>query len=503
MTEPPVSWEECSLGDIVDYGSTVKVEPDDIPLDAWVLELEDIEKDSSRVLKRITFAERQSKSTKNKFDKGDVLYGKLRPYLNKTILADQRGYCTTEIVPIKSSSSVDTGYLFYWLKSPVFLNYVNSVSHGLNMPRLGTDAGRKAPFFLPPLAEQRRIVAKLETLLGKVSSSQQRLARIPGLLKRFRQSVLAAACSGKLTADWRAESCVKEDATELLKLIAARRQRENAEEVRLAAMAGIRKPRQIRLSQIPDIEIDAANIPGNWAQTNIEFVGHVTKLAGFEYTQHIQLCDNGDVSVVRAQNVQMGRFVNENIKFISSDISNLLERSQLRGREVLMVFIGAGTGNVCMAPAEGKWHLAPNVAKIDVDGFDAKYICLYLQSPIGFAQTFSLIKATAQQSLSMETIRQIRVNIAPLAEQQEIVRRVDKLFAFADRIEARLQQAQSHVDRLTQSILAKAFRGELVPTEAELARREGRSYETASELLDRIRVAKSDAQPTKPKKQKK
>jgi len=103
MSGLPDSWKTCRLGDVVDYGATSKAEPDAIPADAWVLELEDIEKDTSKVLQRLTFAQRQSKSTKNRFAAGDVLHGKLRPYLNKVICADQAGFCTTEIIPLKPS----------------------------------------------------------------------------------------------------------------------------------------------------------------------------------------------------------------------------------------------------------------------------------------------------------------------------------------------------------------------------------------------------------------
>jgi type I restriction enzyme, S subunit len=95
---------------VVDYGAAQKAEPDEISADAWVLELEDIEKDTSKVLQRVTFAQRQSKSTKNRFAVGDVLYGKLRPYLNKVVRADQDGYCSTEIVPLSPSAAVDGGY---------------------------------------------------------------------------------------------------------------------------------------------------------------------------------------------------------------------------------------------------------------------------------------------------------------------------------------------------------------------------------------------------------
>lgn len=147
-----------------------------------------------------------------------------------------------------------------------------------------------------------------------------------------------------------------------------------------------------------------------------------------------------------------------------------------------MVFIGAGTGNVCLAPNNRRWHLAPNVAKIDVHGTDTNYLLLYLQSSVGLESTFSFIKATAQPSLSMETIRQIVVCLPPLEEQKEIVHRVEDLFKFADQIEARYKKARSYTDKLTQSILAKAFRGELVPQDE--------TDEPTSVLLERIKATR-------------
>jgi len=203
--ELPVGWQRCLLGDVVDYGKTQKAEPAAISDDSWVLELEDIEKDSSRLLSRLSFAERQSKSTKNAFNKGDVLYGKLRPYLNKVLLADGPGYCSTEIIPLPSGEVMAPGYLFHWLKSPEFLGYTEEVSHGINMPRLGTEAGRKAPFVLAPLNEQHRIAAKLDTTLASVDACRQRLDGVAAILKRFRQAVLSAATSGELTREWREE----------------------------------------------------------------------------------------------------------------------------------------------------------------------------------------------------------------------------------------------------------------------------------------------------------
>ena len=100
MSELPNGWVNLKLGEVISYGKTEKSDAVDIPEDAWLLELEDIEKNSSKLLNKLKFSERKAKSTKNKFRKGDVLYGKLRPYLDKVIIADEDGYCTIkELLP--------------------------------------------------------------------------------------------------------------------------------------------------------------------------------------------------------------------------------------------------------------------------------------------------------------------------------------------------------------------------------------------------------------------
>ncbi len=205
-TNLPKNWLFTTLGKVVDYGKTVQVEPEQIDPSTWVLELEDLEKDTSRLLNRKTFAERNSKSSKNLFEKGDILYGKLRPYLNKVIIADQPGCCTTEIIPIKVPKTLNNRYLFYWLKSPTFLHYVAGQSHGLNMPRLGTAAAKAAPFVLAPISVQSMVADRLDHLLARVDSCRAHLDRAAAAIKRFRQSVLNAAVTGQLTEDWRVKN---------------------------------------------------------------------------------------------------------------------------------------------------------------------------------------------------------------------------------------------------------------------------------------------------------
>ncbi len=164
--ELPKSWLWVRLNDVADYAAADKVAPSEIKDGDWVLDLEEIEKDTSRIVRVANFAEKQSSSTKAKFMPGDVLYGKLRPYLNKVIVAPQAGLCTTEIVPIRSRGLIEPTYLCVYLRSPDFVSYANSKSYGMKMPRLGTDDAVSAWVAVPPPAEQCRIVAKVEELLA-------------------------------------------------------------------------------------------------------------------------------------------------------------------------------------------------------------------------------------------------------------------------------------------------------------------------------------------------
>ena len=170
----PDNWVLTTIGSICNYGDSENVSVEGIDASDWVLELEDIEKDSGNIVTQKSKEDRTINGVRHRFIKGDVLYSKLRTYLNKVVIAPADGYCTTEIIPIKTYDCVIPEYLCAWLRSPFFLSYTAECCYGVKMPRLSTSDARKGIIPLPPINIQRAIVEKLYeifTVLDMISNS--------------------------------------------------------------------------------------------------------------------------------------------------------------------------------------------------------------------------------------------------------------------------------------------------------------------------------------------
>ncbi len=172
----PGTWAWVRLGSVTTYAETARANTEEVTAGTWVLELADIEKGSSHLLQKVYYPERDFKSDKNVFKKGDVLYGKLRPYLDKVLVADEDGICTTEIIPFHGYYDIAPEYLRWILKSSYFINEANSKTYGMNLPRLGTKDAVRIPIPLPPLAEQKRIVARIDELRRQTAALRQHLS---------------------------------------------------------------------------------------------------------------------------------------------------------------------------------------------------------------------------------------------------------------------------------------------------------------------------------------
>ncbi len=431
MSELPKGWVSTDLGSVVDYGKTLKADLETTSGETWVLELEDIEKDSSKLLKRCSFEQRQPKSSKNSFNKGDVLYGKLRPYLNKMLIAPEDGICTTEIVPLKTNSELfENRFLFYWLKGRQFGDYVNAVSYGVNMPRLGTKDGKKAPMVVAPLPEQKRIVEKLDEVLVQVDTIKARLNGIPGLLKRFRQSVLASAVSGKLS---------------------------NKQEI---------TPKLVELSK-----------------TGIE-----VKTGPFGSALHKSDYIEGGISVINPMHINDGEIQPASQMSITKAKFDSLSAWHLKNGDVVVGRRGEMGRAAVIRTVEENPLLCGTGSMIlrGNESLHSDYLCYAIRSPLAVSYFNNASVGSTMVNLNQKVIKNLEIYVPSIEEQKKIVRLVDQYFAFADTIEAQVKKAQQRVDNLTQSILAKAFRGELVEQDP--------NDEPADKLLERIAKARVEAE---------
>ena len=234
------------------------------------------------------------------------------------------------------------------------------------------------------------------------------------------------------------------------------------------------------------------DVPQGWEWCKINNIAFVTKLAGFEYTKYIagNLKTNG-IPLFKGKNVQGGKIIYEFEAYIPESLSDELERSQISKKCLLTPYVGT-IGNIGLHNKSGKFHLGSNVGKIEILN-PASQVCIleefvhiYLLSQYGFAELTKYKKATAQESISIEAIRDVLLPIPPTQEQQKIVDKYYQIETFADKyskLQGCLDKLNTEIfGRFKKSVLQEAIQGKLVPQIA--------SEGTAHELLEQIKIEK-------------
>lgn len=399
--------------------------------------------------------------TKHTVAAGDILFGSfvdgdirvcLLPELDTKAIAKADCFC---IRP--DDRAIDRKYLVYQLAQSRVRDQLLDDVHGATRPRITTRQLRQLEVLMCPLSEQRRIVAKLEELLGKVDACKQLLERVPELLKRFRHSVLAAACSGRLTEDWREQNPG-------------------------AAAAN---------DNIPD---DAPDVPATWKWKQLSDIAHIR--GGVTKGRKLIGAKRIFLPYLRVANVQDGRLDLAEIKRIEA-VPEDLTKYRLEVGDVLFTEGGdrdkLGRGAVWQGQIPECIH-QNHIFRARLITGEATPEYLSLATKSGYSRRYFFENASQTvnlASINLTILSALQLAIPPVEEQREIVRRVAGIFELSGRYEARVVDGQRQMEQIGPSLLATAFRGDLVPTEAELARREGRVFEPASVLLERIRAERA------------
>lgn len=333
---------------------------------------------------------------------------------------------TENAAKISGLVGVDKRYLSYVLSSEIGVSQFYDKITSSGQPKLALFRIRECKFPLPPLNEQTRIANKLDSILAKVDKAQARLNKIPTILKRFRQSVLAAATSGELTKEWR--------------------------------------------------EVNGVN-RSTWSSVRLDEVCHSVSDGDHQAPPK---ADSG-VPFLVISNVSRGAIDFEKVsRWVPNEYFEQLKEIRTPQRGDILYTVTGSYGIPVKVETDKKFCFQRHIAiiKANVEVIDRGFLFVFLSSPLAFEQATKLSTGTAQKTLPLRGLRGFSLESPSLEEQKEIAKNVQCLFGKANKVEKQYLDAKARLDRLTQSILAKAFRGELVPQDP--------NDEPAEQLLERI-----------------
>jgi len=384
----------------------------------------------------------------------------------------------------RPAEGVYSPLLFYFLFSKegqdrILNNFRGSAQGGINQSFApGTDVP------LAPLAEQKRIVAKVEELLTRVNATRERLAKVKEILKCFGQSVLVAACSGRLTEDWRAEQPDLESAQYFLDQVANKRIWEYEAECKKAREEQQKIPRKPSNLQPREVDIDGLpKLPDGWGWSYLPYLGYMNRGKSQHRPRNAAHLYGGPYPFIQTGDIAQS---GGHIRIHRQTYSEVgLAQSRLWPAGTVCITIAANIANSAILTYPACFPDSVVGVITDADLCLPEYLEYFIRTARAALDQFA--PATSQKNINIAILNDVAVPLPSPSEQEEIVRRVSMLFKLADAIAKQVATAGERAERLTQAILAKAFRGELVPTEADLARREGRSHEPASSLLAKIK----------------
>lgn len=418
--EIPESWEWVRVGDISSYAQTKKkISPNDIQNDMWSLDLEDIEKDTGAILNKVCASDRKISGDKVIFEKGNILYSKLRPYLLKILVAPDDGICTPELVPFDIYGEIYNRYIMWVLKAPHVNFAVNAVSYGVKMPRVGTETMVNLLVPLPPLEEQHRIVAKIEEILPYIDQYDKAYTKLETFNKKFpedmKKSILQMAMQGKLVEQRLEEGT----ADELYEQIVA-------EKAQLIKDGKIKKSKI--LPEITEAEIPF-EIPSSWRWVRLSEVINVR-----DGTHDSPKYRETGIPLVTSKNISGGRLDFSNVKYISREDANKInERSNVDSGDILFAMIGS-IGNPVIVKKDREFCVK-NVALFK--NYDKSKMCIEYVYWFLYREQYVMKKNASggvQSFISLKVFRNYLFPLPPLAEQKRIVAKIEELLPYCDQL---------------------------------------------------------------------
>ncbi|KAA3911896.1 restriction endonuclease subunit S [Bacteroides ovatus] len=407
--EIPKGWEWCRLGEISTYAQTKrKINASNADTQLWGLDLEDIEK-GGRLLDIKTVGERKAIGDKTIFNRGDILYSKLRPYLLKILVAPEGGICTPEIIPFTCYGNICKDYIVSFLKSPYVDDYINSATFGVKMPRVSTETMTSLLVPLPPLSEQFRIDTKAKELMPYIDEygkAQDKLNKLNEELSyTIRKSILQEAIQGKLVPqiaeEGTAQELLEQIKTEKQKLVKEGKLKKSTLATSVIFRGDDNKYYEQIWGEVTEIELPL-DFPSSWSLARLNAVCQLTD--GLKTTGKQCLLD---------------------AKYLRGKSSEtIVEQGKLvyKGDNIMLVD-GENSGEVFIVPQDGYMGSTFKQLWISSSMYEP-YVLAFIQF---YKETLrNSKKGAAIPHLNKELFYGLIIGIPPLQEQRRIVQKLEQ-----------------------------------------------------------------------------
>ncbi|EHT1097202.1 restriction endonuclease subunit S [Escherichia coli] len=454
----PEGWVLSTIGEVCDLNPKHKHTDD---LDVGFMPMSNVPTDYLGICSYETRKWKDVKKGFTQFANNDVIFAKITPCFENgkaAVINDfPNGYGagSTEYFVLRSVGNLVNPYWFLALvKTKDFLiNGALNMSGSVGHKRVPKEFVEKYKLPIPPLAEQKIIAEKLDTLLAQVDSTKARLEQIPQILKRFRQAVLGAAVSGKLTQNWRENN----KTTPINKLLNKINEERNEARKNKKIKQNFGKYRPV----LPLFQLPADCWEWVCFEQICETDNNALKAGPFGSALKKSDCVKSGHKVYGQEQVISGQESLETYR-ITEDKYQQLKSCATKPGDILISLVGTIGKTLILSNLAETGIINPRLVKIALHSeIQRQYVKLYLDGPLAYDFFKGFSHGGTMDILNLGILKELPIPLPSLEEQHEIVRRVEQLFAYADTIEKQVNNALARVNNLTQSILAKAFRGEL------------------------------------------
>ena len=411
----PDNWEWVRLGAICPYGDNKSIPSDSINESSWILDLEDIEKDTGLIKHYTTKTERNSVSNKYAFTTGQLLYSKLRPYLNKVVIATKNGYCTTEILPLIFYGNITAKYMQIFMMSPTFLAYANMISYGVKMPRLGTSDGKNALIAIPPINEQLRIRKEFDIIIPLLRKIEKHSDTLHSNILATKSKILDLAIRGKLVP----QDPNDEPASVLLEHI-------QAEKEELIKQGKIKRDKKESVIFKGDDNSYYQDLPKNWSICSLGDVSEV--VTGGTPSKSNKDFYNGSFPFFKPADLEQGVNTITPSEYLSDEGKNV---SRIIPEQSTLICCIGTIGKSGFVRCECATNQQINAV---IPYIEPKYIYYFCNSRFFINELQRNATATTVAIINKSKTAEIPFLLPPITEQKRIVEAIEKIFATLDDI---------------------------------------------------------------------